>query len=104
MTRSLHLFCISAIVSGCVGDSAIKVHGIAPQKGDCEIQLVNAKNGAVVDSAKVNGKFTNTFIWGGKLSKLKIVGECDGEITQSLKEWHMFRKSSEAVEIGDMSP
>ncbi len=104
MTRALHLFCIATLISGCVGDSAVKVHGIAPQNGECEIRLVNAKDGVVVDSAKVNGEFTDTFIWGGRLSRLTIVGECDGEITQTLKEWRMPNQFSEAVEIGDISP
>ena len=104
MKRLHGMYYLLIALSGCVADSAMRIHGVAPINNDCEIQLINSNNGEIVLAKKVSGEFSKTLIWGAWPGHLDLVGTCDGVVTKTIKDWQMPRKFSEELEVGDISP
>ena len=104
MRNVISAFCFVVVLTSCVADSAMKIHGVAPTEGDCEVQLVKSSTGEVVVKQAVSSEFEETLIWGAWSGDLDLVGVCDGVVTKTFNEWRMPRNFSEAYELGDISP
>ena len=83
----------SLAVSGCVlpavGDGAFSVRGRVPSNSagaaNCEVQLADAEAGHVIETTRVTGAFTVTFVVAPKAVTYTVLTVCDGIVRQTLQ-------------------
>ncbi len=92
--RLLVLLMCEGLNTGCFGtmDTVHTISGIAPEKGDCSVEMRQAEEGSSAHIEKVNGAFKVSHTVGGPIAATSdILVACDGVTLKELTNVNLRR-------------